>query len=282
MHSSPCTPVHILPAPSGLLLHHAVVKRDGKNIKKLRVVFDASAASSTGSSLNDVLLAGPKLQNDIFDILQKCRLKRYMLTAGITKMYRQVLARDADGRYQYILWRDSVESEIIEYELCTVTHGVTSAPYLAIKCLHELDAQNGSDFPTAKGVLAKSTYVDDIVVGADTVDEILRIQSDLIGLLKTCGCSLKKWTSNSPQVLRQVNCVDHSPLLSLDPKNDSSVKVLGMHWDDKSDTFAYHTNIQPGHPYTKRKVLSIIARLFDPIGTLGPTLLWAKVMAIGS
>ncbi|XP_050440079.1 uncharacterized protein LOC126845475 [Adelges cooleyi] len=243
--------------------HHAVVKRDGENIDKLRVVFDASAATSTGFSLNDVLLAGPKLQNDIFDILQKCRLKRYMLTADITKMYRQVLVRDSDRRYQYILWRDSVESEIVEYELCTVTYGVTSAPYLAIKCLNELDAQNGSDFPAAKGVLTKSTYVDDIVAGADTVEELLIIQSDLIGLFKTCGCSLKKWTSNSP-------------LLFLDPKNDSAVKVLGMHWDPTSDMFAYHTNIKSDRPFTKRKVLSTIARLFDPIGTLGPILLWAK------
>ncbi|XP_050428250.1 uncharacterized protein LOC126837900 [Adelges cooleyi] len=256
--------------------HHAVVKRDGENIDKLRVVFDASAATSTGFSLNDVLLAGPKLQNDIFDILQKCRLKRYMLTADITKMYRQVLVRDSDCRYQYILWRDSVESEIVEYELCTVTYGVTSAPYLAIKCLNELDAQNGSDFPAAKGVLTKSTYVDDIVAGADTVEELLIIQSDLIGLLKTCGCSLKKWTSNSPQALRQVDCADHSTLLFLDPKNDSAVKVLGMHWDPTSDMFAYHTNIKSDRPFTKRKVLSTIARLFDPIGTLGPILLWAN------
>lgn len=34
--------------------HHAVVKRDGNKVK-LQVVFDASATSTSGKSLNDIL-----------------------------------------------------------------------------------------------------------------------------------------------------------------------------------------------------------------------------------
>jgi len=51
--------------------------------------------------------------------------------------------------------------------------------------------------------------------------------------------------------------------------------VLGLHWDPNTDQFAYHTSIQQISS-TKRHVLSVIARIFDPIGTLGPMLLWAK------
>jgi len=53
--------------------HHAVLKADG-DISKLREVFDASARSSSGLSLNDVLYTGPKLQTDIRDILLRIRL----------------------------------------------------------------------------------------------------------------------------------------------------------------------------------------------------------------
>lgn len=54
-----------------------------------------------------------------------------------------------------------------------------------------------------------------------------------------------------------------------------SIKVLGLHWDPSTDAFGYHTNCQDSK-LTKRGVLSTIARLFDPIGALGPMLLWAK------
>lgn len=95
--------------------HHAVVKRDG-DTSKLRVVFDASAKSSSGASLNDILCVGPKLQNDISELLLTCRLYKYIFIADIVKMYRQIKVRDEDCVFQHILWRDSPEQEIQEYE----------------------------------------------------------------------------------------------------------------------------------------------------------------------
>lgn len=258
--------------------HHAVLKADG-DVSKLRVVFDASAISSSGLSLNDVLCSGPKLQTDIRDILLCSRLKKYIFTADIVKMYRQILIQPEDRLYQHILWRDSPDEEIREFELLTVTYGVNSAPYLAIRCLHELETQESDRFPLAKGILSNSTYVDDIVTGADTEEELLRIQDQIIGLLHTGGCDLKKLTSNCPRILRQIPIQDCMSQTSFDPKDDHSVKVLGLHWDTRSDQFAYHTQALETHSYTqlsKRMVLSVIARLFDPIGALGPMLMWAK------
>lgn len=254
--------------------HHAVMRQEG-DLSKLRVVFDASASSSSGVSLNDVLCIGPKLQVDIKDILLKCRLKRYMFTADIEKMYRQILVRSADCLYQHILWRNDPMDEVQEFELLTVTYGVNAAPYLAIRCLHELDTQQGFQFPAAKGILIESTYVDDIVVGADTEDEILQKQDHIIRLLRAGGCKLKKWTSNCHSIFKRLSSTDRTQLLSLDPKDDCSVKVLGLHWDTLADNFGYHTNITESLN-SKRGVLSAIARLYDPIGALGPTILWAK------
>lgn len=69
--------------------HHAVVK-GGENQVKLRVVFDASAASTSGKSLNELLYVGPKLQADIAQLLHRCRIWKYMFTADICKMFRQI------------------------------------------------------------------------------------------------------------------------------------------------------------------------------------------------
>lgn len=268
---------HMRPAPEPgryIIPHHAVLKSDG-DVSKLRVVFDASAATSSGKSLNDVLCTGPKLQTDLRDILLRSRMHKYILTADIVKMYRQILIRPEDRLYQHIFWRDSQDDEIKEFQLCTITYGLNCAPYLAIRCLHELDKQEGQRFPYAMGVLTQSTYVDDIIVGADSEEQLLRRKNDLIGLLHSASCELKKWTSNSTVVLDSVFPDDCANTVSFDPKNDHSVKVLGLHWDTHTDNFAYHTQVQETSS-TKRKVLSVIARLFDPIGALGPMLLWAK------
>lgn len=185
---------HMVPAPEPgdyFIPHHAVLKADG-DVSKLRVVFDASSASSSGRSLNDVLCTGPKLQVDLRDILLRCRTHRYILSADIVKMYRQILIRPEDRRFQHIFWRNSPNDDIIEFLLCTVTYGLNCAPYLAIRCLHELDLQDGHRFPLAKDVLTQTTYVDDIVIGSDSEELLLRRKKNVVGLLHCAACTLSK------------------------------------------------------------------------------------------
>jgi len=58
---------------------HAVRKEDSTTTK-LRVVFDASAKSSTGVSLNDTLLVGPTVHPPLIDVLLRFRTHRIALT----------------------------------------------------------------------------------------------------------------------------------------------------------------------------------------------------------
>ncbi|UYV63753.1 hypothetical protein LAZ67_2005511 [Cordylochernes scorpioides] len=105
--------------------YHAVL-RDQRTTTKLRVVFDASAKTSTGLLLNDLLYYGPKLQENIFNILIKFRPYSIALTADIEKMYRQIRLKPADCCFQRILWQASPNEPIKEYQLVTVTYGTTT------------------------------------------------------------------------------------------------------------------------------------------------------------
>lgn len=77
------------------LPHHTVTKEDSITTK-VRVVFDGSAPTSSGLSLNDVMLRGPTVQSSLFSILLRFRLHKIALTADVEKMYRQILVDPVD------------------------------------------------------------------------------------------------------------------------------------------------------------------------------------------
>ena len=65
---------------------HAVYK-ETTTTTKIRAVFDASAKSSTGVSLNDTLMVGPTVHPPLIDVLIRFRQHQIALTADISKMY---------------------------------------------------------------------------------------------------------------------------------------------------------------------------------------------------
>ena len=69
---------------------HAVMK-ESSTTTKIRAVFDASAKSSSGVSLNDQLLVGPTVHPTLVDVLLRFRLHRIALTSDVSRMYRAVL-----------------------------------------------------------------------------------------------------------------------------------------------------------------------------------------------
>ena len=54
---------------------HAV-KKESSTTTKIRAVFDASAKSSSGVSLNDLLLVGPTVHSSLVDVLLRFRFHR--------------------------------------------------------------------------------------------------------------------------------------------------------------------------------------------------------------
>lgn len=74
-----------IPNDKGYYLPHHAVRNERSTSTKLRVVFDASARTSTNVSLNDVLLKGPAVQEDLVSIMTRFRTHKYVFTANIKK-----------------------------------------------------------------------------------------------------------------------------------------------------------------------------------------------------
>jgi hypothetical protein len=125
------------------LPHHAVFK-ESSTTTKTRVVFDASAKRTTGVSLNDVLMVGPKIQQDLISIVLRFRMHIYAMTTDISKMNRQIRVHPEDYDLQRILWRKSSDEPLKQYQLLTVTYGRAPAPFLATRCLNQLASEEAS------------------------------------------------------------------------------------------------------------------------------------------
>lgn len=259
---------------SYVIPHHGVFKAQDPEAK-IRVVFNASARSPD-FSLNDFLLAGPKLQQDLTTVILNFRLHLIALTADLVKMYRQVLVRPEDRRFQHILWRPDPSQDIQVFELNTVTYGIVSSAFHALRVLVQLVRDEGKPYPLASMALLDERYVDDIVSGADSIEEARILMTQLKDLLAKGRFKIHKWTSNSREIVPEsASSLPQEPI-SLSPK-DSETKILGMLWDPLEDFFFYHVKpIDQG--VTKRSILSVIAHLFDPMGFLAPVVFKAKTI----
>ncbi|XP_050532284.1 uncharacterized protein LOC126900516 [Daktulosphaira vitifoliae] len=258
--------------------HHCVLRPDSKTTK-LRVVFNASARTSAGLSLNESMYTGPKLQPDIQAILLCARIWKYLFITDVKQMYRQILIQPTDRDYLRIFWRFSQNDPISEYRLCTVTYGTSAAPFQALRTIHELANVDGKLYPQAAEILLNDTFVDDIITGANSEKESLDYQAQLIKLCSLAHFELRKWASNSSQILQAVseNARAISPSLLLNKSEQSDLKVLGLRWNPKDDSFSFITQTS-STKLTKRSILSDIARVFDPLGLLSPVTFLTKHM----
>lgn len=118
--------------PHYYIPHHPVLRANSATTR-VRVVFNASSVTSNGKSLNEHLLAGPKLQIDLPSVILRWHQFQFVYTADIAKMYKQIRIDPRDLDYQRILWYADGTTQLSEYNLLTVTYGMTCAPYLALR-----------------------------------------------------------------------------------------------------------------------------------------------------
>lgn len=250
--------------PHVYIPHHPVLRADSLT-SRIRVVFNASSLTSNGTSLNDHLLAGPKLQTELPAIILRWRQFRFVYSANIAKMYRQSLIDSRDTNYQRILWHSGSSQTPDSFRLLTVTYGMICAPFLALRVLKRLAEDEGNCFPRAVPVLTNHVYVDDVLFGGHDINELRQIHNQLIALLRCGGFELRKWVSNNSVLLTDIDSADHELACSksLAPEN---VKVLGIAWNPSHDNFHFHVNLDDSVPTSKRTILSNIARLYDPLG----------------
>ncbi|KAJ8946582.1 hypothetical protein NQ317_002553, partial [Molorchus minor] len=148
-----------------------------------------------------------------------------------------------------------------------------------IRCLYQLGLDSKEKFPIASRVILHDFYIDDLLSGSESPNELLQIQRDVTSILASGGFELRKWLSNLPELTNQflLNPDLDSNILQLGDSENN--KTLGILWNSNQDTIQYHIkNISISKYVSKRAILSITAQIFDPLGLLGPIVVVAKLI----
>lgn len=256
------------------LPHHAVIKPSSSSTK-VRAVLNASAKTSTGFSLNDCLCVGPVIQPELFDLLISWRKFEFAISGDIEKMYRMMYVNANHANYQCILWQRPGSNEIAAYRLLTVTFGTSSAPFQATRGVYEIGERIKESNPQLSDMIQTSFYVDDFLKSFSTIESAKAARLLITETLDEFGFKLRKWKSNDVRILENVD--DANCEASMD--FDSTFKTLGIAWQSNSDMFVFKSlDKHEAKIWTKRSILSVIAKIFDPLGWLAPTIVRAKIL----
>lgn len=261
--------------PHYFIPHHGI---SSEKTGKFRVVFDASAVTSSGESLNDIQLLGERLQDNLADIILRFRVPRIALTADIKQMYRQILVDEAYRNYTLILWRPPGDQRIREYRLNTVTYGLKHSPHTAVRTLHKCADDGAAKHPLAASIVKSQFYMDDLSTGANTPREAIEIYHEIKALLSDGGFDLCKWTTNDAAVRKAIGdaASSNKPIEFI---SDDVHSVLGVVWRPPKDIIQFNiTGPAAFKMLTKRVVTSEVAKLFDPTGLLAPYVIRGKIL----
>lgn len=245
--------------------------------KKFRIVYDASCKTDKGISLNDVQMLGEKLQRKLHDIIMRFRRHRIAVSADIKKMYNQVKLNRQQWNLQRCFWRESRHEPLREYWLTVVTFGLTSSAHLAVRSVVQAAREANEDFPLAASVIENDYYMDDCTSGASTEVKAIKLAKDMSKILEEAGFELCQWKSNSSNFMKEMEASLSESSLVFSEEDESS--ILGLKWMISKDKFTFEVKTpEIKGELTKRKIVSCIAKLYDPNGYISPVIIAGRII----
>ncbi len=259
---------------------HGVFK-ETSTTTKVRAVFDASARSSNGVSLNDTLLAGPNLYPPLVDVLTRFRRHFIAMSSDISKMFREIMLHPGERDWHRFLMRGE-SGQVLDCRMKRVTFGVKCSPFLATQVLRTLADLHSTSHPTAATAIREAFYVDDFLYSTDDLPTAMKLRAELCDLLSRAGMVLRKWRSNSKELLQSIPpdlCEKEETSVAITPPNLAH-KALGIHWDTVSDSLfvAIPSLTVSPDPVTKRVIASGTAGVFDVLGLFCPAVVLARIL----
>ncbi|XP_062556853.1 uncharacterized protein LOC134221681 [Armigeres subalbatus] len=256
-----------------------------KKPDKIRLIWDA-AAKVQGINFNDLLLRGPDLLVSLVEVILRFRERSIAVCGDICEMFHQIKIRSEDKQYQRFLWRNEPGHKIEVYIMDVATFGATCSPCSVHYVKNKNAEAHAAEYPRAAMAVIKNHYVDDFLDSTDTVEEAIELVNQVKTIHSAAGFKIRKFRSIAPEV---VSAAGETEQLSGKPINGEKQvagdRVLGLIWDPAEDAFTFDASgidkqqLRNGCVIpTKRQVLQVVMRIFDPLGFVSHYTIHGKIL----
>ena len=223
--------------PVWYVSHHEVLK-EGSTSTPLRLVVNTSLRFN-GQSLNEILIKGPNSLNSLYSILLNFRSYPVALIGDVKKMYHSIKTTEKERHVRRILWRDMKgDQEPQTYGIETVTFGDRPAATIAAVALKETAEIFKHIDEDAAQKIKDDTYVDDLLTGADNVEEAVTLKNNIETILSKANFHTHRFVISG----------ESAENLSLVGSGEEASKVLGVGYVVPRDAFAVIVRLKTFFP----------------------------------
>ena len=185
--------------------------------------------------------------------------------------------------HRFLWYQDPINTDIYSvnelpklavFRMRRVTFGVTTSPFLLAAVIRKHLLSQITHKKLSQRML-QSFYVDDLVLSTNNAEEAFKSYQNSIEIMEQANMNLRKWSSNDAKLIQRF-IKDKT-----NSKSEKCKKVLGINWYTMTDQIS--VNLKPvsndtQNKPTKRVVLQSLAKVFDPLGILGPFTVKMKIL----
>ena len=217
------------PGERWYLPHHGVYH---PTKDKLRVVFDCSARHQ-GDALNDYLMSGHDLTNNLVGILLRFRKHPVAVLCDVEKMFHQFHVNLEDRDFFRFLWWENgdLDGDVIDCRMTVHLFGATSSPGCANFGIRSLASKYEQTHASAAAFIKRNFYVDDGITSVRTTAEAQTLITETRELCAKGNLNLHKFLSNNSDALiglQQSKCASPERELNMDRENAATERALGL------------------------------------------------------
>ena len=134
-------------------------------------------------------------------------MKRIGIIADIKKTFLQIALRPKERDVTRFLWLKDIKqpvspNNLVTYRFTGILFGIISSPFLlGVTIKHHLTPKDNQP----DHHLIDDFYVDNLIIGADNMEEALQLYSKAKKLFLHISMNLRDWNSNSHELNRKIS-----------------------------------------------------------------------------
>ena len=249
-----------------------------------RMVYDASARTSSGHSLNSTLAKGQNRLARLVDLFIRFRRGEIAVTADISMFYNGLKLIPEHYKFQQYLWKESLDPKnpTVVMIVKTLIYGVKSSggqTQAGLNVLGDYCMNMHPEHALGAKVLMEETYVDDILASVDNEQLSSLVANDIEFILGLAGMAVKDFTFSGKPPSDKVSA------------DGCSVGVAGYIWEPEKDLIGLNIkdlylekprrgktpevitgDFKPAleKKFTRRVLVGKVAQVWDPLGLVTP------------